>query len=147
MSLLEVESTVRVDVIAGIKAQLYEYRFTPVGLWKAANTEVLVGSIPIPARWGWSKLVGMREAPEVDGQYWIPKKYASRLMGRLENPPTTPSVEILGPLFTKQTSIRSKTGEIQVGRWWTRKYVGEFLPAVDASNESLQQFLSAHGWL
>ena len=33
-----------------------------------------------------------------------------------------------------------------VGRWWSRKYLGEYFPAVSRDNQSLRKFLRKHGW-
>jgi len=34
----------------------------------------------------------------------------------------------------------------EVGRWWSRKFLGEYFPAINRENPSLQKFLRSHGW-
>jgi hypothetical protein len=33
-----------------------------------------------------------------------------------------------------------------VGRWWSRKQIGEYFPAISRDNDSLRKFLRSHGW-
>jgi hypothetical protein len=33
----------------------------------------------------------------------------------------------------------------EVGKWWKRKFVQEYMPAIDVNNPSVHQFLIANG--
>ena len=44
------------------------------------------------------------------------------------------------------TAWRGRDVAMEVGSWWTRRLVKEYLPALDAANPSLQHFVASNGW-
>jgi hypothetical protein len=149
---------------AWVRVEKYEYRWTPRAVRRLADVvEARARAAAGVARGvaGWpvgGVRVELDEATDVCGALppawgWAPPDPAQ--------PTGTPGMRLRTPGCAAAVVVASDDGSglalrlhpahryggmLEVGAWWCRRRVGEYLPPLEAGNPSLAQFLASMGW-
>lgn len=131
-----------------VRVEKYEYRWTPVAVARRVTALLDVSSsrnstslaitaesdpcASLPPKWGWLSAAAHKR-----------KEKGKRVCGTAT---VLSSDDGSGHYLRAWPDGAGKGAPIEIGTWWCRRRVGEWLPPLDRSNPAVHDFLAQLGW-